>query len=132
MRTGAAALACAAALALPALAPRLREASPCAAPSAGDGAAQVRCAPGPALRGPARLLFGLRLDANRAEPASLEALPGIGPVRAAAIAAERCRHAFASTADLERVRGIGPRTRAGLEPWLAVEPGRPARCAPLH
>jgi competence protein ComEA len=131
MRTGSAALACAAALALPALAPRLHEAPPCAAPSAGADPGQVRCSVGPGLRGPARLLFGLRLDANRAEPASLEALPGVGPARAAAIVAERCRRPFASPADLERVRGIGPHTRAGLEAWLAVEPGRPARCAPL-
>lgn len=124
MQTGGAALACAAVLALLALAPRLREAPPCASPSAGDAPAQVRCAAaGPELRGPVRLLFGLRLDANRADAASLEALPGIGPARAAAIAAERCHRAFASAADLERVRGIGPRTRAGLEPWLAVEPG---------
>lgn len=130
--TGSAALAFAALLALLALAPRVQEAAPCSAPAAASAPGVVRCGAGPELRGPARLLFGLRLDPNRAERASLEALPGVGPARAAAIAAERCRRPFASPADLERVRGIGPRTRAALEPWLAVEPGRPARCAPLH
>ena len=38
------------------------------------------------LRGPARLLFGLAVDPNRADLATLEALPGIGPSRAAALA----------------------------------------------
>jgi hypothetical protein len=80
------------------------------------------------LRGPARLLFGLRLDPNRADCASLEALPGIGPVRAAAIETERCRRPFASVAELERVPGIGPRSLARLEPWLAVSAPAQARC----
>ena len=130
---GTAALVFAAALALPAVAPRIREAPPCAGPSAGSDPSAVVCEAGrgPELQGAARLLFALRLDPNRADPASLEALPGIGPVRAAAIVEERCRRPFASPADLERVRGIGPRTRAALEPWLAFG-GRPARCAPLH
>lgn len=80
------------------------------------------------LRGPARLLFGLRLDPNRADRASLEALPGIGPARAAAIETERCRRPFASPAELERVPGIGPKSRARLEPWLEVAAPVQARC----
>jgi competence protein ComEA len=123
----------AAALALVAVAPRIREAPPCTGASAGADPAAVVCEAGrgPELRGAARLLFGLGLDPNRAEPASLEALPGIGPARAAAIVEERCRRPFAAPAELERVRGIGPRTRAGLEPWLAFGDA-PARCAPVH
>jgi competence protein ComEA len=129
----AAAALCAAALlwalpGLPGAAPRAQ----CARPAEGEAEAgatrAVTCSGGPALRGPARLLFGLHLDPNRAAPRELEALPGIGPARAAAIAAERCRRPFASTADLARVRGLGPRTRAALEPWLAVEAPAEARC----
>jgi competence ComEA-like helix-hairpin-helix protein len=85
----------------------------------------VRCdGVGPPLRGPARLLFGLRLDPNRASAESLEVLPGIGPGRAAAIVAERERRPFASLDDLRRVRGIGPVTLARIAPWLAIEAPR--------
>jgi hypothetical protein len=74
-------------------------------------------AAGRALRGPARLLFCQTLDLNRASAAALESLPGIGAGRAEAIVRERDRERFASLAALERVRGIGPRTVAGLEGW---------------
>ncbi len=82
----------------------------------------VRCdGRGAPLAGPARLLFGLRLDPNRADATALEALPGIGPVRAAAIVAERARRPFARVEELRRVRGIGPLTLRRIEPWLAVD-----------
>ncbi len=138
-RTARAGFALAVALfALP-LAPRGWAPAPCAEPAEqlahaghsvavgcdGDSAARP-------LRGPARLLFGLRLDPNRADRASLEALPGIGPVRAAAIETERCRRPFASVAELERVPGIGPRSLARLEPWLAVAGPAQARCSPVQ
>jgi competence protein ComEA len=121
------------------LVPRGWAPAPCAEPAeqlarAGHSAA-VRCdggSPARPLRGPARLLFGLRLDPNRADRASLEALPGIGPVRAAAIETERCRRPFASVAELERVPGIGPRSLARLEPWLAVGTPVQARCAAVQ
>ena len=74
----------------------------------------------PSLRGPARLLFGLRLDLNRASQAALEALPAIGPARAGAIVRARARRRFDSLADLERVPGIGRKTRLGLQPWATV------------
>ena len=117
------------------LAPRDGAPAPCSEPAeqlahAGHSSS-VRCDGDPTarpLRGPARLLFGLRLDPNRADRASLEALPGIGPVRAAAIETERCRRPFASVAELERVPGIGPRILARLEPWLAVAAPAQARC----
>jgi hypothetical protein len=134
-RTARAAFALALALfALP-LAPRGSAPAPCSEAAehlaqAGHSVA-VRCDGDPAarpLRGPARLLFGLRLDPNRADRASLEALPGIGPVRAAAIETERCRRPFASVAELERVPGIGPRSLARLEPWLALAAPAQARC----
>jgi competence ComEA-like helix-hairpin-helix protein len=82
----------------------------------------VRCdvPDGPAVRGPGRLLFGQPLDLNRATAASLEALPGIGPSRAAAIVSERERRPFQRVGDLQRVRGIGPRTLEGLDGLVTV------------
>jgi len=77
---------------------------------------------GRALRGPARLLFGQRLDLNRARAGTLEVLPGIGPARAAAILAERRRRPFASVDELLRVPGIGPHTLVRLRPYLDVPP----------
>ena len=103
-----------------------RAGSPCATPAEVEAAAghtrDVRCdAPGGApLRGPARMLFGQPIDPNRADTATLEALPGIGPSRAAAIVAERGRRPFADVAELERVPGIGPKTRAAVGPWVSV------------
>ena len=81
----------------------------------------VRCdGVGPPLRGPARLLFGLRLDPNRADARALEVLPGIGPARAAAIVAERERAPFRELAQLRRVKGIGPVTLRRISPFLEV------------
>lgn len=108
-------------LALPRPAPQL---APCPQPGERVGRAghtlSVGCEGGAPLRGPARRLFGLPLDPNREDAASLETLPGIGPVRAAAIVRERLRRPFASVAELTRVPGIGPITLARIAPWLAV------------
>jgi hypothetical protein len=76
--------------------------------------------PATSLRGPARLLFGQRLDLNHADAGALETLPGIGPRRALAILATRSRRPFRDTKDLVRVKGIGPRTLERLEPWIRV------------
>jgi hypothetical protein len=78
--------------------------------------------------GAAVLLFGGRLDPNRAEPVALEALPGIGPARAAAIVAAREEAPFCAVAELRRVRGIGPVTLARVAPMLQVDP--PPGCGP--
>lgn len=49
------------------------------------------------------------LDLNRAGPAELDALPGIGPVLARRIVEHRSRNgAFRSLEELRAVRGIGP------------------------
>jgi len=61
----------------------------------------------PPPTGAARLLWGLPLDLNREDVRALEALPGIGPARARAIAAAR---PYCRPADLARVPGIGPLT----------------------
>jgi competence ComEA-like helix-hairpin-helix protein len=76
----------------------------------------------PGVTGLARLLVGASLDPNRASAPQLEALPGIGPTRAAAIVAHRSRTPFRRIEDLESVHGIGPATRRRLSPWLAVSP----------
>ena len=72
------------------------------------------------LAGIARLLDGGRVDLNQASASLLQSLPGIGPVRAAAIVRARRDAAFSSLEDLERVSGIGPKTRLRIEPWIFV------------
>lgn len=55
------------------------------------------------------------LDLNRAGPAELDALPGIGPVLARRIVEHRSRNgAFQSLEELRAVRGIGPSLIARL------------------
>jgi competence protein ComEA len=76
-----------------------------------------------ALRGPARRLFGHRVDLNCSDPLTLQTLKGIGPARAQAIIDERSRGRFRRVDDLTRVRGIGPRTLARLRGELVVENG---------
>lgn len=72
---------------------------------------------------PAAAPPGGPLDVNRADAASLEALPGIGPVLAAAIVGDReARGPFRSTADLARVKGIGPVTVARLSSLIVALP----------
>jgi DNA uptake protein ComE-like DNA-binding protein len=134
-----ASLALAAVLGAAALAPE-RGAPPCAALSTVPGAPaqELRCgAEGDPLPDAARLVLGLRLDPNRADPRALEALPGVGPRRAAAWVHEREKKPLCSVADLDRVSGIGPRTLHALGPWLdfaasrgcSPGPGRPMEAA---
>ena len=62
-----------------------------------------------------------QLDLNRASAAELEALPGIGAVKAAAILAVREeRGGFKQVAEIESVRGIGPALTAKLRPLVVV------------
>jgi competence protein ComEA len=103
---------------------------PCPRPVLRAGA-EVVCAPAgalhPRLPGPARRLFDLPLDPNRADVVALETLPGIGPALARAIIEERCRRPFTELRDLRRVHGLGPTRVAALSPFLAVE-GALAAC----
>lgn len=82
---------------------------------------EVRCGQGvggPEIRGPARMLFGLGLDANTASARSLQVLPGIGPALAGRLVATREKRAFCAPHELERVPGIGPVLRARIAPEL--------------
>jgi competence protein ComEA len=61
------------------------------------------------------------LDLNRATTADLERLSGIGPALAARIVEDRTRRGtFATLEDLLRVRGIGPATLERLRPLVRV------------
>ena len=77
---------------------------------------------------PVQLLFGRALDLNRASASSLEVLPGIGPARAEAIVAERCRARFASVSDVERVSGIGPAIRLRMGARVEIRSAQAAGC----
>lgn len=82
---------------------------------------EVRCEEefgGPEIRGPARMLFGLGLDANTASARALQVLPGIGPALAGRLVATREKGAFCAPHELERVPGIGPVLRARIAPEL--------------
>ena len=67
------------------------------------------------------------LDLNSASMAELEALPGIGAAKAAAIIEERQVRPFADVDDLERVRGIGPALLAELRPQVTVSASAPKK-----
>ena len=75
---------------------------------------------GTTLAGSAGLLFGRPIDLNVAEVQDLVVIPGIGPARAKAIIDERDGRPFHSLHDLERVQGIGARTRAKMRGWVRV------------
>jgi len=62
-----------------------------------------------------------RVDPNAASVASLRRLPGIGPQKAQAVVAERENGPFSGADDLQRVRGIGPKTVEKLRPFLVGE-----------
>lgn len=70
---------------------------------------------------------GERLDLNRADAASLELLPGIGPALAGRIVRYRREHgAFREARDLIGVRGIGERRLEALRGLVEVsEPPPP-------
>lgn len=96
------------------------------------GEGPVAPLPRPArLEGAAGLLWGVPLDLHRADTEALQVLPGIGPARARAIVAARCRRPFHSLADLRRIRGIGPRTVARLAGQAEVRDPRPRGCGSI-
>ena len=67
------------------------------------------------------LVFGLPIDINTASAPALEAIPGIGSSKAAAIVADREEQGlFVSVEDLDRVQGIGPATVEKMREFVAV------------
>lgn len=64
----------------------------------------------------------ISVDPNTVPTPVLEALPGIGPARAAAIVAAREVEPFRSMGDVDRrVKGIGPVTAAALKPFFRFD-----------
>lgn len=62
------------------------------------------------------------MDVNRARPAELELLPGIGPSLARRIVEARTQHGpFKQAKDLLRVKGVGNKTLQKLQPFLRFE-----------
>ncbi len=67
------------------------------------------------------LVVGVPVDLNTATASALDALPGVGPTRAAAIVTEReVNGPFGSVDELARVEGIGAATVAKLRPFVVV------------
>jgi competence protein ComEA len=96
-----------------------------AAPGAGRPCA---CA---AISGALRRALGWPIPLDTATAADFEALPGIGPARARAIADERARGGpFEAVSALERVPGLGPATVARLRPLLVAVGDDPACAQP--
>ena len=61
------------------------------------------------------------VDLNAADQAALETIPGIGPVKAAAILGHRSEiGAFTSFDELLEVTGIGPATFESIRPYIAI------------
>lgn len=85
--------------------------------------------PGFTQAGAEPLISGI--DINRAAAPELELLPRIGPALAARIVQDRAANGpFASVDDLDRVKGIGPRTIEALRAHAIVttpdDPALPA------
>lgn len=99
------------------LPPALSRGAGAAAPGpeavASGAASAPPAAPAAQVRGP--------VDLNRATLQELDALPGIGPVLAGRIVAERARLGrFRSREDLFAVPGIGPKLFARLAPLVSI------------
>ncbi len=66
-----------------------------------------------------------KINPNTAPAASLVRLPGIGPARALDIIHYRThvenQPAFQKAADMENIKGIGPKTAAQISPHLTFE-----------
>jgi len=90
-----------------------------------SGAAPCACAELPARW---RLLQGLPIPLNRSDARELAAIPGIGPARARAIAAQG---PYEAVADLVRVPGIGPKLAERVAAHAFARGPDPA-CAPSN
>ena len=92
-------------------------------PPSGRGAARVSLVPArDSDRALLRLVAFGKLDLNRAGYLDLVRVPGIGPARARAIMALREERGRIERLDeLTAIRGIGPKTVAGLARYLKCE-----------
>jgi competence ComEA-like helix-hairpin-helix protein len=100
----------------------VRDAGACRLASAAASGPRCACAETPVE---VRAVLALPSALNRAPVEELERVPGLGPKRAAAIAAERARGGDFLSVDAlgERVPGIGPGTVDRIRPHLfAVGP----------
>lgn len=67
------------------------------------------------------LLFGQKIDVNRAGRRDLEAVPGIGPSLSGRIIQYRQEHGnFQELSGLLEVRGIGPKSLSKIEQYLTI------------
>ncbi len=71
---------------------------------------------------PSTPITAKKINLNTATQAELELLPEVGPKTAIAILAYRTEHGpFKSIADLDKVKGIGPKTMAKVTPLVTVD-----------
>jgi competence protein ComEA len=61
------------------------------------------------------------INVNTAGAEELQRLPGVGPVTAQAIITTRTATPFQSVNDLDKVKGIGPKTLEKLRPFVVVK-----------
>jgi DNA uptake protein ComE-like DNA-binding protein len=76
------------------------------------------------IRQPREIRLESRINPNYAPQASLRRLPGVGYGRAEAIencSKENNNRAFENCNDLQKVKGIGPKTAADICEWLKFE-----------
>ena|GEM_PF-5145286 len=78
--------------------------------------------PEPAPESPPAATVARKINLNKATQAELELLPRVGPATAKAILAYRALNGpFRSVRDLDKVKGIGPKTMERLVPLVTVE-----------
>lgn len=75
------------------------------------------------LDAPPRRSVSFLVDVNTADESELSLLPRIGPKLAARIVAWRTEHGpFRSLTELGEVHGLGPKTLAGIAPYVRALP----------
>ena len=85
------------------------------------------CFASPCLSGSSRqgtVVLQSRINPNHADISSLTRLPGIGTVKATAIAAYRDNTnstPFTNAQDLQKIKGVGPKTVEKISQWLTFE-----------